>query len=136
LSLYWSDGNAPIVHAVFADSSRFVHLCLGSGCGTGSAKPGIEQEFEMAFAPFPENAAASYLWPEGTCTQEAARFFSQDTAMLRRETVPDATADVTAGNTDFAARPQENTLGGAVTNYTDAIDKQKQECRFFDGRIK
>jgi len=41
-------------------------------------------------------------------------------AVLLREIVPDATADVTAGNTDFAAIPLENTPGGAVTSYIDA----------------
>ena len=56
---------------LFADSSLFVYLCLGSGCGTGSAKPGTEQEFERAFTRFPKNAAVSYLWPEGICTREA-----------------------------------------------------------------
>ena len=46
-----------------------------SGCGTGSAKPGIEQEFDRAFAPFPENTAVSYLGPGGTYTEEDAQFF-------------------------------------------------------------
>ena len=46
-----------------------------SGCGTGSAKPGTKQEFERAFTRFPENAAVSYLWPEGTYTEEDAQFF-------------------------------------------------------------
>ena len=100
---------------------RFLYLSLGSGCGAGSAKPGTKQEFERAFTRFPENAAVSYLWPEGTSVEEAARFFFSDTEMLLlREPVPDATADVTAGNMDFAVIPQENTPGGATTSYIDA----------------
>ena len=100
---------------------RFLYLSLGSGCGAGSAKPGTKQEFERAFTRFPENAAVSYLWPEGTYVEEAARFFFSDTEMLLlREPVPDATADVTAGNMDFAVIPQENTPGGATTSYIDA----------------
>ena len=53
--------------------------------------------------------------------EEAARFFFSDTEMLLlREPVPDATADVTAGNMDFAVIPQENTPGGATTSNIDA----------------
>ena len=100
---------------------RFLYLSLGSGCGASSAKPGTKQEFERAFTRFPENAAVSYLWPESTYVEEAARFFFSDTEMLLlREPVPDATADVTAGNMDFAVIPQENTPGGATTSYIDA----------------
>jgi hypothetical protein len=116
LSFYRSDGNAPVEHA-FCCFFRFLYLSLGSGCGAGSAKPGTKQELERAFTRFPENAAVSYLWPEGTYAEEAARFFFSDTEMLLlREPVPDATADVTAGNMDFAVIPQENTPGGIETD--------------------
>ena len=69
-----------------------------------------------------DNACISYLGPEGTYTEEAARFFFQDTAVYLPEgTVDEAIADVLAGKADYAVIPQENTLGGAVTNYVDAL---------------
>ena len=46
-----------------------------SGCGAGSAKPGIEQEFDRAFAPFPEKTTVSYLGPGGTYSEEDAQFY-------------------------------------------------------------
>ncbi|MBQ6362671.1 MAG: hypothetical protein IJI62_01575 [Lachnospiraceae bacterium] len=73
-------------------------------------------------APSPENACVSYLGPAGTYTEEAAQFFFPETAQLMpKETVPDAIADVMEGRADYAVIPQENTLGGAVVNYVDAL---------------
>ena len=78
-------------------------------------------------APAPEpaqvadDAKISYLGPEGTYTEEAARHFFQSGSFQPRETVPDAIADVKNGDADYAVIPQENTLGGAVTNYIDAL---------------
>lgn len=64
----------------------------------------------------------SYLGPEGTYTQEAAQFyFPSDAELNPRETVLDAIADVLDGAADYAVIPQENTLGGAVVNYVDAL---------------
>lgn len=37
----------------------------------------------------------------------------------------DAITELTAGRADFAVIPQENTLGGAVTNYVDALIGEK-----------
>jgi prephenate dehydratase len=69
-----------------------------------------------------DNAKVSYLGPEGTYTEEAARFFFPDTASFSpKESVPEAIAEVVNGNTDYAVIPQENTLGGAVVNYVDAL---------------
>ena len=66
----------------------------------------------------------SYLGPAGTYTEEAAQFwFQNDETLVAKDTVNDAIADVLAGETDFAVIPQENTLGGAVTNYVDALIK-------------
>ncbi|MBQ1291488.1 MAG: hypothetical protein IIY28_09090 [Lachnospiraceae bacterium] len=73
-------------------------------------------------APVLENASVSYLGPAGTYTEEAAQFFFPETAQLMpKETVPDAIADVMEGRADYAVIPQENTLGGAVVNYVDAL---------------
>ena len=69
-----------------------------------------------------EGNRISFLGPEGTYTEEAARFWFQDEGTFQaRETVNDTIADVAAGKADFAVIPQENTLGGAVTNYVDAL---------------
>ena len=67
-------------------------------------------------------ARVSYLGPAGTYTEEAARFWFADGAALNpRETVNDAIADVLSGDADYAVIPQENTVGGAVVNYVDAL---------------
>ena len=67
-------------------------------------------------------ARVSYLGPAGTYTEEAAQFFFQnEEALDPRETVNDAIADVLSGEADYAVIPQENTVGGAVVNYVDAL---------------
>ena len=66
--------------------------------------------------------SVSYLGPAGTYTEEAAQFFFQNGEVLNpKETVNDAIADVLAGEADYAVIPQENTVGGAVVNYVDAL---------------
>ncbi len=74
-------------------------------------------------------AQVSYLGPRGTYTEEAARFFFGDGAELNpRETVNDAIADLLSGEADYAVIPQENTLGGAVVNYVDALIAAEDSC--------
>ena len=66
----------------------------------------------------------SYLGPAGTYTEEAAQFFfsgTEDVEFLPKETVNDAIADLIGGAALYAVIPQENTLGGAVVNYVDAL---------------
>ncbi len=64
----------------------------------------------------------SFLGPEGTYTEEAARFwFQNEETFQARETVDAAVADVLNGEAEFAVIPQENTLGGAVDSYVDAL---------------
>ena len=64
----------------------------------------------------------SYLGPAGTYTEEAAQFFFPEADALQpKDTVPEAIRDVAEGRADFAVIPQENTLGGAVTGYVDAL---------------
>ena len=77
----------------------------------------------LTVSVYADNAdTVSYLGPEGTYTEEAAQFWFQDGAELIPEgTVDDAIADVAAGDADYAVIPQENTLGGAVVNYIDAL---------------
>ena len=70
----------------------------------------------------PETIQVSYLGPEGTYTEEAAQFWFRGGETLNpKKTVNDAVMDVLSGNADFAVIPQENTLGGAVVNYVDAL---------------
>ena len=69
-----------------------------------------------------EGARVSYLGPAGTYTEEAAQFFFQSgDALTPKETVNDAIADMLSGAADYAVIPQENTVGGAVVNYVDAL---------------
>ena len=69
-----------------------------------------------------DDVQVSYLGPAGTYTEEAAQFFFQDGETLNpKETVNDAVADVLSGEADYAVIPQENTVGGAVVNYVDAL---------------
>ncbi len=93
-----------------------------SGCSANSTSSGPIPEVVPAALQINDNARVSYLGPEGTYTEEAAQFFFPDSAALLPEaSVPDAIEDVVAGNADYAVIPQENTLGGAVTNYIDAL---------------
>ena len=75
-----------------------------------------------AGAEIPADARVSYLGPAGTYTEEAAKFFFQSASAFLPESAVDlAIADVAEGRADYAVIPQENTLGGAVTNYVDAL---------------
>ena len=83
----------------------------------------------FAFAEGSETIQVSYLGPEGTYTEEAARFwFTDGEALNPKATVNDAVADVLSGDADFAVIPQENTLGGAVVNYVDALIAAEDAC--------
>lgn len=76
----------------------------------------------LVFAESGDISRVSYLGPEGTYTEEAAQYWFQDDGeLMPEETVNDAVAAVQAGDADYAVIPQENTLGGAVVNYVDAL---------------
>ncbi len=88
---------------------------LGSATDTGSATS--SDAFQII-----ENASVSYLGPAGTYTEEATKlFFSEKAVLMPEETVSDAIEMILTGNADYAVIPQENTLGGAVINYVDAL---------------
>ena len=72
-----------------------------------------------------DNAAISYLGPEGTYTEEAAKYFFKTGDFSPMETVDDAISDVISNTSDYAVIPQENTLGGTVTSYVDALIENK-----------
>ena len=97
-----------------------------TGCSTNStnSKNGLEKSED--YSQIMDNASVSYLGPAGTYTEEAAQFFFPTAAnLLPEETVGEAIADVVAGDTDYAVIPQENTLGGAVINYVDALIEEE-----------
>jgi len=87
------------------------------GCGAP------EVEIDVSDKPaWTEETKVSYLGPAGTYTEEATQFFFSGTGtLLPQATVEDAIADVVNGAADYAVIPQENTIGGAVTNYVDAL---------------
>jgi prephenate dehydratase/chorismate mutase/prephenate dehydratase len=92
------------------------------GCSTGAD----EGEAESLTPQIADSAAVSYLGPQGTYTEEAARFFFPESAsFFPKQTVDEAIADVVGGNAGYAVIPQENTLGGAVTNYVDALIREE-----------
>ena len=70
--------------------------------------------------------SVSYLGPEGTYTEEATLFFFPEASELLPEaTVQEAILDVLEGKSTYAVIPQENTLGGAVVAYVDALIAQE-----------
>ncbi|MBP5605902.1 MAG: hypothetical protein J6X60_10230, partial [Ruminiclostridium sp.] len=90
-----------------------------SGCGGYN---GNLPELPPAAVSIREDAAVCYLGPEGTYTEEAARlFFGTSAGFIPKATVEEAIGDAASGVSDYAVIPQENTLGGAVTNYVDAL---------------
>ena len=102
----------------YYEKSLFILLCAGSialaVCG------------KSAGASKDATAAANTTAPSETTSEEEASmfFFPEAKAMMPKETVDEAIADVMNGTVDYAVIPQENTLGGAVTNYVDALIKQ------------
>ncbi len=83
-----------------------------------------EEHFAETVGSDPEESLKEvcYLGPAGTYTEEAARlFFDEAATLLPMDTVADAIAEVSSGGSDYAVIPQENTLGGAVTDYVDAL---------------
>ena len=92
---------------VFSALALMICACLACVCANAQAEPEVR---------------VSYLGPEGTYTEEAARFFfDADASFMPKQTVNDAIADVLSGEADCAVIPQENTLGGAVVGYVDAL---------------
>ncbi len=90
---------------------------MTAGCGNHS-----ETDQPPAAMEIKDNASVSYLGPQGTYTEEAAQFFFQNGAQFDpKKTVEEAITDVVNGSSDYAVIPQENTVGGAVTNYLDAL---------------
>lgn len=84
-------------------------------------------ETEAATGSEYDSAIISYLGPEGTYTQEACGvFFEKEGTYTPYKTVSDAVEALINGESNYAVIPQENTIGGAVTDYVDIIITQKE----------
>lgn len=91
-----------------------------SATGCGKEAPDIDVETGLS-ADY-RNATISFLGPEGTYTQEACGvFFNNEGAYEPYATVNDAVEALETGTSDYAVIPQENTIGGAVTDYIDIV---------------
>lgn len=67
-------------------------------------------------------ASVSYLGPAGTYTEEATiQFFGPAEKIMPAANVPEALAMLKAGKSQFSVVPVENTIGGPVYNYLDAV---------------
>ncbi len=95
-------------------------LALCGCAGQASAVSSVSEVTEKT--ELMEQPRVSYLGPAGTYTEEATAFLFPDASeMMPEATVDEAIAAVKEGRADYAVIPQENTLGGAVTNYADAL---------------
>ncbi len=121
------------IGVVWAISCALV-LALGlAGCAQGQGSPSSAQsqtgttpsasvEAPSPIAEITDVTTVAYLGPEGTYTEEAAKlFFGDNDEMMPQTTVADALALVAEGKAAYAVVPQENTLGGPVTDYIDAF---------------
>ncbi len=87
-----------------------------TGCSGKAASPAVPV--------IKDDPSVSYLGPEGTYTEEAAKlFFTSAGSFIPKSAVEEAIEDAASGVSDYAVIPQENTIGGAVTNYVDAFLK-------------
>ena len=78
------------------------------------------KEYDSLFEKYSDTVA--YLGPVGTYTQEACeKFFGLNTNLVPYKTVDEAVQALTQGKTKYAVIPQENTIGGAVTDYVDTL---------------
>lgn len=67
-------------------------------------------------------ASVSYLGPAGTYTEEATiQFFGQEEQINPVGTVAESLLMLKTGKSEFAVVPVENTIGGSVYNYLDAV---------------
>lgn len=90
-------------------------MILLSGCEAGKTVSDENSEINIT-----QNAIISYLGPEGTYTEEAAKlFFGEESDTRPQKTVADAVDMLLDGNCDYAVIPQENTIGGPVYDYID-----------------
>ena len=78
------------------------------------------KEYDSLYEKYSDTV--SYLGPVGTYTQEACeKFFDKNTNLVPYKTVSEAVQALTRGQSRYAVIPQENTIGGAVTDYVDIL---------------
>lgn len=95
---------------------------FATGCADGGEVEPTAVEQPVATAEVADITTIAYLGPAGTYTEEATKlFFGDNDELLAQETVADAIALVEDGAAAYAVIPQENTLGGPVTDYIDAL---------------
>ena len=118
--------SATIIRKLAAAAALCVFAAGSVCCGQPSSGETGTHAGITASPDIREHAKVSYLGPAGTYTEEATKlFFSEDAALSPQANVDDAIAELHAGNADYAVIPQENTIGGAVTNYVDALLAQE-----------
>ena len=109
----------------------FVVTIAGCGAPQPSAAPATSAATASsqpadARAEIADVTRVSYLGPAGTYTEEAAKlFFGTNDELMPQDTVAKALDAVADGSATYAVIPQENTLGGPVTDYIDALLKAK-----------
>ena len=96
----------------------------GQGSAASSSGTAASVEAPAPDAEIADVTTVAYLGPKGTYTEEAALlFFGGNDELMPQDTVADALAHVADGKAAYAVVPQENTLGGPVTDYIDAFLK-------------
>ena len=118
-----SSASAPSASAASADAAS----ADAASADAASISTPSAGAVSAVMAPAPDAeiedvTTVAYLGPEGTYTQEAAKlFFGDNDNLIPQATVADALALVADGAAAYAVVPQENTLGGPVTEYIDAF---------------
>ena len=93
-----------------------------TSASSAPANGAVESAAPDPDAEIADVTTVAYLGPEGTYTEEAALlFFGGNDELMPQATVPEALALVADGSAAYAVVPQENTLGGPVTDYIDAF---------------
>ena len=103
------------IKSIVATALVILLIFSSAGCN-GAAQEQVLESTSYA------DAKVSYLGPEGTYTHEACeRFFSGEGEYIPYKTVKEAVEALVSGETEYAVIPQENTIGGAVTDYLDIL---------------
>lgn len=98
----------------------------GAGSQTGAESAAVQAQVTAPTAEAADVTTVAYLGPAGTYTEEATRlFFGDNDELLAQQTVADALTLVDNGTAAYAVIPQENTIGGPVTDYIDALLRDK-----------
>lgn len=97
----------------------FVLVFAFSGCRRSTQNtPQLLQDTVIEY----DSAIVGYLGPQGTYSQEACGvFFEKRGTYIPYDTVADAVKALKNGVCRYAVIPQENTIGGAVTDYIDIL---------------